>query len=304
MHAVAPLMMRGLLPLLALSCAISAFPAYPTEGILAIVEPSDMSTVFAAPHASGAPTADISLRYALHRPGAEKLCLQLQLDGQAYAKGCYALGQPVTLQRLRPGRYVLRAAANTAAGVELADATSHFSVVASSSFSPTYEWTAVKDDESVPPGLEVRLELHKDGEERHRLARIPPAWRLQLVLGSRHGFFRTDVTRTTTVSAIEAEASAYLRGGGAVGGGGCVELWDHGSRLPPEATAEAVDLFGRRGGVLTKLKPPCQQAGDEGAAHRRRPEVESGAERESGAMGEHDHAHDVPAEPLALLGPP
>ena len=46
------------------------------------------------------------------------------------------------------------------------------------SFNPSFDWQVVNDDESVPPGLEIKLSL--GDVKKDKLARIPDPFRLQI----------------------------------------------------------------------------------------------------------------------------
>lgn len=77
---------------------------------------------------------------------------------------------------------------------------------ASGGFVPSYEWVTLGEEEAVlPPGLEVDLPL--DG--RPRRARIPPSWHLRKWLDDERGFWRMQVERTTTFSAIRHSAAQF-----------------------------------------------------------------------------------------------
>jgi hypothetical protein len=297
---------------LPLACA---FPSFPLAPQLTIVEPADGSILATASDDAAA----VSVRYALvgaanlRQPHA-KLCLDLHKGPlnyyrgpilsredaafRPYASGCYAPGQPVTIQGLQPGSYRLAARALSADNAIQANATTYFGVSGrrdsgspqdpshappaerATEFVASYEWRAVRVGQSVPSGLEVRLELRREGDAagRSRMARIPPTWRLQLYLGRRLGFFRMDVARHTTTRDIEAAASAHLqsptmrrrleastrrsgegeaadergRAQGQTSASYCVEVWDASARLPP-GTAEMLNLFGMRGRLSAKL---------------------------------------------------
>ena len=236
--------------------------------------------------------ANITLRYHLSTVGAARLCLDLhraplqyyrgpiirRTDDAAlvpYARGCYAPGQPVILQKLPLGSYALKATVEDVHGSRLTDASCVFAVSratapnAERTFEPTYEWAAVPAGAMIPSGLEVKLTMHEkhaelqgDGpeaapqaEDPPRLARIPPTWRLQVWVGQGFGFARQDVTRTTTVERLEAaiRASLVLHHGE-----GCAPfpmLWIGSERLGASETAEGATLFTRRANLIVKLTP-------------------------------------------------
>ena len=152
---------------------------------------------------------------------ADRLCLDLRrgavrrdlrAGGAADASGCFAPGQPVTLQRLPHGDYELDASLRAGpADATLANATRvHFAVAPEASaddapaFSPSYEWQQVLPQQGVPAGLEVHRSVAGSGDRR---ARIPDPWRLQLYLGRARGFLRLDVGRRTRVREVEAAAA-------------------------------------------------------------------------------------------------
>ena len=90
-----------------------------------------------------------------------------------------------------------------------------------------------------PPGLQVDLPL--DGSPRR--ARIPPRWTLSVWVSRGRGYFRTEVTRATTVGELDARLRAWA-GPASVG----AELhFRGGARLGarPGATVEEAGLFGR-----------------------------------------------------------
>ena len=61
-------------------------------------------------------------------------------------------------------------------------------------FVPSYEWCELPEDINVPAGLDIELPL--DGAARR--ARIPPSWQLRLWTDDEHGYWRQEVTRSTT----------------------------------------------------------------------------------------------------------
>jgi hypothetical protein len=191
-----------------------------------------------------------------------------------YAAGCFAPGEPITLQGLPVGEYQLLAGVLAAESL-LANASAPFFAVAeplarepsaapgsASVFEPTYEWRELRREQSVPAGLEIQLPL--DGAPRR--ARIPSEWRLQLYLGKGYSFFRADVSRGTPLRALEEQAAAYVaarRRASAIArlapawAGGCVALWHGAERLAPSMTAEEAQLFARRGKLVAR---PCDGA--------------------------------------------
>jgi len=52
----------------------------------------------------------------------------------------------------------------------------------SGEFIPSYEWQNVEEEDSVPPGLEIQMNLgnHAAGSGSGKIARVPDPWRLQL----------------------------------------------------------------------------------------------------------------------------
>ena len=280
--------------------AALAFPAFPSE-TLAIVAPADGATIVVSDEGD---SANVTLKYVLAAPGATRLCLDLRRaalqyyrgpllrrrqDAAAhapYAKGCYAVGQPVTLEKLSLGSFVLHATAEGAAsGAVLGRATSFFAVtyVNAAAFVPTYAWQPVADGQSIPSGLEVKLQLHGGAENAtdepppQRLARIPPTWRLQVYVGSfegvSYGFAREDVTAASTIRDVEAAMRRGLPSHShrtrAASDAPCaprLELWLGGARLSPDETAEEARLFTRRGALTAKVLPCVPAAGGAGAA--------------------------------------
>ena len=92
-----------------------------------------------------------------------------------------------------------------ASGLEVATAAVN---VGDGTFHPTYEWQLLAAEAlSVPPGLQVDLPL--DGHSLRR-ARIPPVWRLRVWVDDSHGFWRTDVTRSTRMEELRDAASTAL----------------------------------------------------------------------------------------------
>jgi len=307
------------------------FPAFPkADPVLQLAEPTDGAIILAGPDA----TANISLRYSLSAPGASRLCLDLQraplryyrgpiLDREStfspYAKGCYAPGQPVTLQKLGLGAFLLSASAESSGGARLGSTSVHFAITPQpqgtltraegsdgpppSVFVPSYEWAAVGHDQSIPSGLEVRMQLHDHkangaDEEPPRYARIPPTWRLQVFAGKGIGFLRHDVHREATITAIEVGLRAALpMSHGELQHLHCppqVELWlGSTERLEPSLTAERANLFSRRSALVAKLVR-CTEA--EEAAARATAEVHAG-EAELRAAAQVRQRHDEQQRP-------
>ena len=271
-------------------------------------------------------TVDISMRYALHGlPGARRLCLVLQRgplhfyrgpvlasDGAAlsrYAKGCFAPGQPITLQRLPHGDYELDASLRAGpADARLANATRvHFAVAPEASadeapaFEPSYEWQQVLPQQGVPAGLEVHLSVDGSGDRR---ARIPDPWRLQLYLGRARGFLRLDVGRRTRVREVEAAAaqaaSSHVRHAAAAVRVCGARLLDGGAALDPEQTAEEAALFSRRGRLEARLEACDGGHVDVEAEDRRAATASSAAE----AVPPAAEAAERATQPVFLLAPP
>ena len=118
-----------------LSAAALSFPTLAAEREFAIVSPAAGSTLRAEA------TADVSLTYVLRGYSADRLCLDLRRGAlragaiyapaaRPYANGCFAPGQPITLQRLPHGDYELDASLRAGpADARLANATRvHFAV--------------------------------------------------------------------------------------------------------------------------------------------------------------------------------
>ena len=238
----------------------------------AILAPADNSLL----HAPANGTADLELRY-IARGYTGRLCLTLT-HGQLryyrgpvlhrdeslltpYAKGCFTIGQPITLQGLGTGMYSLAAELRSAtADAVLAPPppTVFFGVVeqVADAFVPTYEWQEVAEGQSVPSGLDVKLSL--DGTHR-TLARILPAWRLQVwpvdAAGAHPhglGFVRHEVTRRSLLREVEAAAVAQARARGA--GPACAAaLWAGAEPLDASLSVEEAQLFARRGALKLVL---------------------------------------------------
>ena len=114
-------------------------------------------------------------------------------------------------------------------------------------FVPTYEYQELADDvTTLPPGLQVDLPL--DGSPRR--ARIPPRWTLSVRVSRGRGYFRTEVTRATTVGELDARLRAWA-GPASVGaelhfrGGARLGATAPPVAIAPGATVEEVGLFGR-----------------------------------------------------------
>ena len=114
-------------------------------------------------------------------------------------------------------------------------------------FVPTYEYQELADDvTTLPPGLQVDLPL--DGSPRR--ARIPPRWTLSVWVSRGRGYFRTEVTRHTTVGELDARLRAWA-GPASVGaelhfrGGARLGATAPPVAIAPGATVEEVGLFGR-----------------------------------------------------------
>jgi len=251
---------------------------------LEILRPADASIAYTDPERG---SADVHLEYSASR--ADRLCLDL-LRGPvvyyrgpvrqasdrgmlSYATGCFAPSQPVLLQGLPQGSYVLRAAlggeCNATSAFLILNATGPVNggatAAAAAEFVPTYAWSTIGPTQSVPAGIEVRLAL--DGSHA-RTGRIPPLWRLQLPLGpgARSGFVRADVGRDTPLTEVEAAAALaaarharrrLAAAGDAVGAvsgdARCFSMWDAGVRLPAESTVGEARVFARR--PLLRLVP-------------------------------------------------
>ena len=257
-------------------CAFPTLPAQP-EGVFALTTPED-GMIYAT---AGAELKNISLRYAMTGlPSATRLCLELYRgslhvyrgpvlyrDANSlahYAKGCFAVGQPVTLQKLVAGNYALRATAQNDAGANLATASTVVFGVDDGTratatparppeFEPSYEWQSVLPGQSVPAGLEIQLSLG----ESHRRARIPATWRLQVYLGhGRGGFLRTDVHRDSLIGEIERAAAAQAaKAGGAEARALCATLVVGAERLTSSDSVEQAALFQKRGKLTIDLAP-------------------------------------------------
>ena len=105
---------------------------------------------------------------------------------------------------------------------------------------PCYEWQELPEGVSVPPGLDIEMPL--DGKPRQ--ARIPPRWQLK-VSTAEHGFWRHEVTRST--SALELRQSAATHVGLPLD---VVQLRFAGALVEDAATVEELGLFGREREVL------------------------------------------------------
>jgi len=105
---------------------------------------------------------------------------------------------------------------------------------------PCYEWQELPEGVSVPPGLDIEMPL--DGKPRQ--ARIPPRWQLK-VSTAEHGFWRHEVTRST--SALELRQSAATHVGLPLD---VVRLRFAGALVEDAATVEELGLFGREREVL------------------------------------------------------
>ena len=112
-------------------------------------------------------------------------------------------------------------------------------------FEVSYDWREISDSESVPPGCEIRMHLGAD--DAKKIARIPEPWRLQKFVDDAGVFWRTDVTRTTTVFDLENHLATFLKRPGQR-----PRLAYGGEPLHPKATAENIDLF-RHQHALTLL---------------------------------------------------
>jgi len=189
----------------------------------AIIAPADNVVLNVPPNG----TTDLSLRYVV-RGFTGRICLTLT-HGQLryyrgpiihrdasllkqYAKGCFEVGQPITLQGLSTGMYSLAAALRDGrdGAVSMTHAPIFFAVAEQrpDAFEPSYEWQEVAQGQSVASGLDVRLSL--DGSHK-TLARILPTWRLQVYTRGL-GFVRHEVSRHSQL--------ARDRGGGGGGGAG------------------------------------------------------------------------------------
>ena len=133
------------------------------------------------------------------------------------------------------------------------------------SFDPSYEWQDVKDGQSVPPGLEITMDLggkkgragSKGGtagkgaspdKASGKRARISDPWRLQLWLPSpARRFYRGDVGRSTTVGELCGRIMAMLGERGLAGASPPVYLVvkSTGQVLPPTQTVEEARVFHR-----------------------------------------------------------
>jgi hypothetical protein len=297
-----------------LAAGALSFPTLAAEREFAIVSPAAGSTLRAEA------TADVSLTYVLRGYSADRLCLDLRRGApragaiyapaaRPYANGCFAPGQPITLQRLPHGDYELDASLRAGpADARLANATRvHFAVAPEASadeapaFEPSYEWQQVLPQQGVPAGLEVHLSVDGSGDRR---ARIPDPWRLQLYLGRARGFLRLDVGRRTRVREVEAAAaqaaSSHVRHAAAAVRVCGARLLDGGAALDPEQTAEEAALFSRRGRLEARLEACDGGHVDVEAEDRRAATASSAAE----AVPPAAEAAERAAQPVFLLAPP
>ena len=134
-------------------------------------------------------TTDVQLHYLVRGYGSGRLCLSLRHGPlhfyrgpilhrdrdalSAYASGCFALGQPITLQGLGPGMWSLDAEGREATSeARLAPSavapTIYFAVMADDhdEFEANYEWQSVGQGQSVPSGLDVKLDLARKAPRR------------------------------------------------------------------------------------------------------------------------------------------
>ena len=296
---------------------LASFPAFPKvdpheEHSLTLIEPADGAIILAG----AANSANFTLRYYLSAGSVARLCLELKraplryyrgpmlerdpASFAAYAKGCYAPGTPVTLQNLGLGSYLLAASAESSAGATLGKAYAAFAIAPPfalppsaadpdpdlpASFVPTYEWAAVGATQSIPSGLEVRMQLHEShakGEasaaddddaaaDPPRYARIPPIWRLQIYAGVGVGFVRLDVKRHMSLTEVEVGLRRALpMSHGELQKVTCVprvQLWSGAAeRLDGTRTVEQADLFTRRSTLAVKLMPCSESEENEARA--------------------------------------
>lgn len=189
---------------------------------------------------------------------------------------------PLELAGIRPGEHVLWVLIQDAEGRVLGEPhVVQFGVV-EAVFEPTYSWQRVADGQSVPGGLEVRMDLSGAG----KLARIPASWRLQIWLDEASRFFRVDVSPSSRVAKL-AEGAAKLL----LVDPGCVTVVDANvpaghppMALPPGATVEEIRLFQRQRTLKFHVDPSCASS----AAALRRPISSSGGVQ---ARLHHHHQH-------------
>jgi len=119
---------------------------------------------------------------------------------------------------------------------------------AATKFVPTYEWAAVPEGASVPPGLEVQLSM--DGSGR-KMARISATWRMLVVAEPSNDSCRFDVSRHMPLGEVRTAISGTLTGGNAArvtalladGVMVAMEGAAHGCWM---RTVEQAQLFGKR----------------------------------------------------------
>lgn len=119
-----------------------------------------------------------------------------------------------------------------------------FSVLPASDLPFGYDWQEVRREDHVTPGLEITMNL----DTGHRMARIPPTWRLQIWVSTSSRFVRCDVSRSTSIQQITAAVAESLGVDASA-----VDLVDKAaisqgpiSRGDLNATAEDLRLFDRR----------------------------------------------------------
>lgn len=132
---------------------------------------------------------------------------------------------------------------------------------AATKFVPTYEWAAVPEGASVPPGLEIQLAM--DGSGR-KMARISATWRMLVVAEPSNDSCRFDVSRHMQLGEVRTAISGTLIGGNvsrvtallADGVMVAMEGAAHGCWM---RTVEQAQLFGRR---ITCIIAPEEAATD------------------------------------------
>lgn len=185
-------------------------------GTMSLVEPRNGARLSIAP---GSASRSLPLIMEAHASATvmEALGLQLCVSFASTAPGadhsgvhCFAAQRrELSLDNVVAGDYAVRAEMRSGNGTVAVGApvTSNFAVVTQVRFVPSYAWQIVDSWQTVPPGMEVKMPL--DGE-RHKTARIPPQWQLQLGLGAVPGFARLEVTRATEVHELRASIAATV----------------------------------------------------------------------------------------------
>jgi hypothetical protein len=254
------------------------------------------------------------------------------------ADACFNKPQKLTASGSPIGNYMVTGAViEKPAGTVLGNISTavRFSVVeqVATQVTPTYEWAPVATWQSVPPGCDVKLPVGA-AEGGERLVRIPMRWQLQVFLEPEIGFLRMEVGAGTTVgdvrtaaavlasdhavkkgwaepgrrSALDQERPKWSLCGAAPAGKVDVLISDAAGMFRDDGeTLAAVDLFGRRAGLMMRATdcdraPALEKAAELELAEAQRKAQHAKVEAKAEAQAAATAAAEVAAAAAAAAG--